>query len=89
MGKSNLLQKYIGLEPVCYLCIFVKLAAHPQNMKKSCFVVDEPYLPLYCLEQCPKVFLKSCQQYLSYVPMYVRNCGVSIVGGTTLGAGAH
>ena len=50
-------------------------------MKKSCFVVDAPYLPLYCLEQCPKVFSKSCQQYLSYVPMYVRNCGVTIVGG--------
>ena len=27
----------------------------PKNSKKSCFVVNAHYLPLYCLEQCPKV----------------------------------
>ena len=32
---------------------------------------------------------KRASSFLSYAPMYVRNCGVTIVGGTTLGAGAH
>ena len=56
---------------------------------KSCFLLMQISYPYIVWKNVPKFHENRASSFLSYAPKCARNCGVTIVWDTTLGAGAH